>query len=183
MRGVSRRLVGDPLHAAVERIRETAGEIDQPLREILVGALEVDDHRHAVLEAVGDLLGVVEAPRQDEVHLDRRRIRHRLDAAQAARRARGGGGFRLRLGVRPVIEVASTARLQPADVGPLSRAVAALEDLVGGVAVVVPVVLLGDAVANERGSDVCKSHLSRRLWPKEDGSDTDWVAPSSTATR
>src|SRR5688500_4083628 len=38
-------LVGDALHAAVERVGEPAREVDQSLRQVLVGALEVDDHR------------------------------------------------------------------------------------------------------------------------------------------
>src|SRR5437762_13413524 len=50
-------LVGDALHAAVERVREAAAEVDQALRELLVGALKIQDHRHALLEPVGDLLG------------------------------------------------------------------------------------------------------------------------------
>src|SRR3954451_1644090 len=53
-------LVGDPLHAAVERVGEAAGEVDQPLGQIVLDALEIEDHRDRVLEAVGDLLGVVE---------------------------------------------------------------------------------------------------------------------------
>src|ERR671936_562954 len=43
-------LVRNALHAAVERVREAAREIDQALREFLVGALEVQDHRDRVLE-------------------------------------------------------------------------------------------------------------------------------------
>src|SRR5215831_1773844 len=101
-------LVGDTLHAAVERVGEAAAEVDQPLRQILVGALEVEDDGHAVLEAVGDLLRVVEAARQDEMHLRERR--GALDLAQTARlgswtentRPRGG---RRRLGVGPVVEL------------------------------------------------------------------------------
>src|SRR4051812_39640131 len=57
-------LVGDTLHSAVECVGQAAREVDQSLREILVGTLEVEDHRHSLLEAVGDLLCVVEAPRQ-----------------------------------------------------------------------------------------------------------------------
>src|SRR5690242_18565047 len=68
---VSRRkeedLVSDPLHASVERVREAAAEVDQALREVGVRALEVEDDRRAFLELVGDLLRVVEAPRDDEV--------------------------------------------------------------------------------------------------------------------
>src|SRR5437870_13321273 len=60
---VSRReqkdLVGDALHAAVEGIREAAGEVDQALGEILVGALQVEDDRDRLLELVRDLLRVV----------------------------------------------------------------------------------------------------------------------------
>src|SRR3954452_17818697 len=56
-------LVGDALHAAVERVREAAREVDQPLRQLLVGALEVQDHGDRVLELVRDLLRVVEAAR------------------------------------------------------------------------------------------------------------------------
>ena len=54
-------LVGDALHAAVERVGEAAGEVDQALGEVGVGALEVEDDRDRVLELVRDLLGVVEA--------------------------------------------------------------------------------------------------------------------------
>src|ERR1700751_1054181 len=43
-------LVGDPLHPSVERVREPAGEVDQPLRELRVGRLEVEDHRDPGLE-------------------------------------------------------------------------------------------------------------------------------------
>src|SRR5215471_19187334 len=60
-------LVGDPLHPAVERVGEAAGEVDQPLRELGVRRLEVEDHGDAVLEAVGHLLRVVEAAREDQV--------------------------------------------------------------------------------------------------------------------
>src|SRR5919109_5605176 len=38
-------LVGDPLHAAVERVRQAGSEVDQPLREVRVGLLEVEDDR------------------------------------------------------------------------------------------------------------------------------------------
>src|SRR4051812_45012619 len=52
--------VGNALHGAVERIRQAAGEVDQPLGQIGLGGLQVDDHRHLGLEAVRDLLRVVE---------------------------------------------------------------------------------------------------------------------------
>src|SRR4051794_40950088 len=48
-------LVGDALHAAVERVRQSARKIDQPFRELLVGALQVEDDRDRLLELVGDL--------------------------------------------------------------------------------------------------------------------------------
>src|SRR5919204_6778545 len=38
-------LVGHALHASVERVREPAREVDQPLRELRVRALQVEDHR------------------------------------------------------------------------------------------------------------------------------------------
>src|ERR1700728_400144 len=43
-------LVGDALHAAIERVCEAAGEVDQALGEIGLGALEVEDHGDRVLE-------------------------------------------------------------------------------------------------------------------------------------
>src|SRR5947207_9791142 len=73
-------LVRDALHAAVERVGQAAREVDQPLREVLIGALQVQDDGDRLLEAVGDLLRVVEAARQDEVNADRR-ARAALDAA------------------------------------------------------------------------------------------------------
>src|SRR5579883_1097979 len=42
-RGEQEDLVGDALHAAVERVGEPAREVDQPLRELGVGALQVED--------------------------------------------------------------------------------------------------------------------------------------------
>src|SRR6185503_10878915 len=52
--------VRDALHAPVERVGETAREVDESLRELRVRALEVDDHGNLRLEAIGDLLRVVE---------------------------------------------------------------------------------------------------------------------------
>src|SRR5436309_6288097 len=61
---VSRReqehLVGDALHPAVEGVGEAAREVDQPFRQLLVDPLQVEDHRDRILEAVGDVLGVLE---------------------------------------------------------------------------------------------------------------------------
>src|SRR2546430_12560720 len=56
-------LVGHALHAAVERVREPAREVDQPLRELRVAALEAQDDADRLLELVGDLLRVDEAAR------------------------------------------------------------------------------------------------------------------------
>src|SRR5580765_801880 len=47
-------LVGDALHAAVQGVGEPAGEVDQPLRELGVRALQIEDHRHPLLEPVRD---------------------------------------------------------------------------------------------------------------------------------
>src|SRR5438132_11000022 len=77
-------LVGDPLHAAVERVCQAAGEVDQPLRELLVRSLQVEDDRDRLLELVRDLLCVVEAARDDEVDARRARRRQRLDDGAAA---------------------------------------------------------------------------------------------------
>src|SRR5437588_1939651 len=75
---VSRRqqedLVGDALHAAVQCIGEPAREVDQAFRQLVVGALQVEDDRDPLLVAVGDLLRVVEAAREHEVDLDAARI-------------------------------------------------------------------------------------------------------------
>src|SRR6476646_8069189 len=170
-RGEQEDLVGDALHPAVECVRQAAGEVDQALGELLVGALEVEDHRDAVLEPVGDLLGVVEAAREDEVDLDVRARR----GLQAPRTGRGGlltcgTGRRRRgdldlaggsVGVGPVVVVASAAARQPADI----RAVVVrpLELLVRGVAVLVPVVvLLGDAEVDEGAApEVGEAHVGR----------------------
>src|SRR5437868_14943794 len=77
-------LVGDPLHAAVERVRQAAGEVDQPLRELLIRPLQVEDDGDRLLELVRDLLRVVEAARDDEVDARRARRRQRLDDGAAA---------------------------------------------------------------------------------------------------
>src|SRR5581483_1656989 len=157
---ISRReeeyLVGDALHAAVQGVGEPAREVDQPLRQLGVGALQVEDHGHPPLEPIRDLLGVVEAAREDEVHPDTRRVRDRFDLRSCIaepRRAdrRRTDGLRVGLGLRPVVVlVPAPARRQPPDVRAL--AVALLEALLGGVSVlVVPlVVLLGDAEVHER---------------------------------
>jgi hypothetical protein len=148
-------LVRDALHAAVQRIGEPAREIDQALRELVVGTLQVEDHRDPLLELVGDLLRVVEAPRKNEVHAHAVRVRHRLDGRTHLPHAAGTHrrdarrrlvGFRL----GPVVEVlVAPARRQAADVRAL--AVALLQALLGRVPVLVlpVVVLLGDAEVDE----------------------------------
>src|SRR6266404_1143170 len=78
-RGKEKDLVGDTLHAAVQRIGETAREVDQSLGELPVGALQVEDHGDPLLEAVGDLLGVVEAAWKHEVDAHGARILNRLE--------------------------------------------------------------------------------------------------------
>src|SRR5438270_12074186 len=57
-------LVGDALHPAVQRVGEPAREVDQALRELVVRALQIEDHGDPLLELVRDLLRVVEAARQ-----------------------------------------------------------------------------------------------------------------------
>src|SRR5579862_525652 len=169
---VSRReqkhLVGDALHAAVERVRETAREVDQALRELRVRTLEIQDHRNSLLEAVRDLLGVVEAARQHQVNADRVRIRHRLDVRAGLPLCTRGPHARAErllagLGLGPVLELLRAApRCQPADVRPL--AIALLERLLGGVELlvsVVLVVLLGNPEVDERAApEVPQAHAA-----------------------
>ena len=87
-------LVAHALHAAVERVREAAAEVDEALGELGVGALQIDDDGDVGLELVGDLLRVVEVLGDDQVDLDARRA-GRLDGAHdlvedgAAERRRG----------------------------------------------------------------------------------------------
>src|SRR3954465_11319061 len=154
-------LVGDPLHAAVEGVGEAGGEVDPPLREVRVGALEVEDHGHGILELVGDLLGVVEALRHHEVHLDARATV--LDRAQ---HARAGPAARRRVVGEDVVDlVAAPARLEAPDVRPV--AVAVLEIALrlarlGLVVVAVAVLGLGEAEVDERlVPGVSESHRKR----------------------
>src|SRR5436190_10643639 len=151
-------LVGDPLHAAVECVREPAREVDQALRELLVRALEVEDDRDRLLELVRDLLRVVEAARQNEVDAHGRPCR--LHPSQPGR----PNDFRLGgCVVGPLLELSLAApRRQPPNVRAL--AVAPLELVVRRVAVLVPVLFLGDSEVDEGAiPDVCKSHGCRML--------------------
>src|SRR5207244_10922451 len=168
---VSRReqedLVRDALHAAVEGVGEPAREVDEPLRQLLVGALEVEDDRDAVLELVRDLLRVVEAPRQDEV--DAHRALSALDAAQPRRsRPQHRGRLALRgLRIAPVVRVAAApGGREPADIRAL--AVGALQLVVREIALLVPLfVLLGDPEVDERAvPDVGEAHGAWILDPR-----------------
>src|SRR5437588_966185 len=164
---VSRReqedFVRDALHAPVQGVREPAREVDQPLRELLVGALEVEDNRDPVLELVRDLLGVVEASRQDEVDADGAWAA--VDAAQPGCGTQDGGAVvRLGVGIGPVVEIAPAARCEPAHVRPLG--VGPLELLVREVALLVPLlVLFGDPEVDEGPvPDVGKAHRSAEFY-------------------
>src|SRR3954469_13427448 len=155
-------LVGNPLHAAVERIRETARKVDQPLRELRVGRLEIEDHGDAVLEPVRNLLSIVEAARQDEVDARRARVADWLegtDTTRLAPRPQDARPLLVGLGIRPVVVGVvdpGPAGRQPADVGTL---VGVGQLVLGEVAVLVPVLFLGDAEVDEgTGPDVGKRH-------------------------
>src|SRR6476469_8464981 len=139
--------VSDALHRAVKRVGQAAGEIDQPLGQIRLGGLQVDDHRHLGLEAVRDLLGVIVRPRDDQAYL--RRGARRLGrmavadhgARPSARAAAGADHAAGRLLREDVVGLlVAPPRVQPANVRAL--AVAALEVLVRGGAVVVEVVVV-----------------------------------------
>src|SRR5829696_640833 len=136
-RGEQEHLVGDALHAPVERVGEAGGEIDEALREVGIGALQVEDDRDRVLELVGDLLGVVEALGHHEVDLQVPPVTaavglHRAQdaglAATAARRVVG----------EDVVEVVAPAPGQAADVGPLAVVVLQLRLGLAGRSVTVP---------------------------------------------
>src|SRR4051812_31379428 len=120
-RGEHEHLVGDALHAAVERVREAAREVDEPLAEVGLDALEVEDDRDRVLELVRHLLGVVEALRDDEVHA------HITPSVAAAHRAQDGrrtrGAAVVVVGEDVVEVVAAAAAAEPADVRPFAVAV------------------------------------------------------------
>src|SRR3954452_22253895 len=124
-------LVGDALHAAVERVGEPAGEVDEALAQVVLDALEVEHDRDRVLELVRDLLGVVEALGDDEMHAHvapavpaaAHRPEHRRRAPTAV----------VVVGEDVVEVVAPPARAETADVRPLAIAVLELRlGLVGG---------------------------------------------------
>ena len=193
-RGEEEDLVGDLLHAAVERVGEAGGEVDEALGEVAVDALQVHDHRDLVLELVRDVLGVVEGLGD-----------HEMDAGALA--AAVGGlaadraqprGPRLGRGVvgEDVVDlVAAAAGRQAAHVGAL--AVAILEHGLGlaglDLLLLVRVAILGEAEVDERAMPgVTKSHTRRsdsrsRAIPLHHDPyrrlpTRTMVAPSSTAT-
>src|SRR5437763_11744915 len=159
-------LVGNALHPAVEGVSEAAREVDQPLRQLVVDSLQVEDHRDRILEAVGDVLRVLEALRQHEVHLHRRnRLNNAVRPPRAASGRRQPRRILLGLGIGPVVEVLllAPARRQPTDVRAL--AVRALDVLLSEVAVLVPfVLLLGDPEVDEGpGPNVGKAHIGANV--------------------
>ena len=97
-------LLGDPLHAAVQRVGQAGAEVDHPLGELVIGRLQVEDDRDLSLELVGDLLGVVEVARDDQVDLD-----VGVAVADRAQRARARGRDRLVVGEDVVDLVAARA--------------------------------------------------------------------------
>src|SRR5687768_7576893 len=117
-RGEQEHLVGDPLHAPVQRVRQPRHEVDEAHGQVGVRALQVDDHRDRLFELVGDVLGVVERLGYDEMHAD-------LPAAvggpwcggpsHAAQL--GGPALGRRLVAEDVVDlITAAARRQPADV-------------------------------------------------------------------
>src|SRR5260221_4321223 len=58
-RSEQEHLVGNALHASVERVGQATCEVDQPFRELPVGALQVQVKGNPLFEAVVDLLPVV----------------------------------------------------------------------------------------------------------------------------
>src|ERR1700730_2586516 len=78
-RGEQEHLVGDALHAAVQRVGEAACEVDQPFRELRVGALQVQDHGNPLFEAVRNLLRIVEAAWEYEMDAHGVRVLNRLE--------------------------------------------------------------------------------------------------------
>jgi hypothetical protein len=54
--GEKQHLVGDLLHAPVQRVGSAAAEVDQPPGQLAIDALQVDDHRLILPEMIGDLL-------------------------------------------------------------------------------------------------------------------------------
>ena len=118
----------------------------------MIGRLQVEDDRHRALELVGDLLGVVEVARDDEVDLD-----VGVAVADRAQRARARGRDRLVVGEDVVDLVAARAARGRQAAHLRSRSRRAFEGLFGaglGLEVVLVlgavVVILGEAEVDQR---------------------------------
>src|SRR4051795_531673 len=142
-------LVGDPLHAAVQGVGQAAREVDEPLAQVVLDALEVEHHRDRVLELVGDLLGVVEALGDHQVHAHV--AAPPVSAAHGAQDGRRAPGAVVVVGEDVVEVVAPALRAEAADVRPLAVAVLELGlGLVGGLLLLIRFALLGQAEVDER---------------------------------
>src|SRR5215208_7164197 len=158
-------LVRDLLHPAAEGVGEARGEVDEPLRELGVRRLQIQDHRRVLLELVGDLLRVVEAVWSDEMHPDVRAV--------AADRAQHPAAAAHRLVVvrEDVVDLVARAPALPQGAhGGATRRGSPVEVLAGlrlvDVAVAVPRVL-GQAEVDKRAMPcVAEGHCSAyvRLW-------------------
>src|SRR5215204_1819939 len=160
-------LVRDALHAAVECVREPGREVDQPLREVRVRRLEVEDDRDRVLELVRDLLGVVEALWDDEVHLD---LAARSPTAPVAPDRPQDARFAAaaaRLVGEDVVELVAPAALEAPHVRPVAVAVLELDLRLGlRQRLVARVLLLSEAEVDERAMPcVAKRHAAGKVRP------------------
>src|SRR5919112_4632047 len=63
--------VGDRLDVAVERVGKARAEVHHPAAEVAVDVLEVQDHRLLALEAVREVLGVVETGGLEDTYTGR----------------------------------------------------------------------------------------------------------------
>jgi hypothetical protein len=76
---------GDPLDGSTQAVGHAAREVEQAAGEVAIEALQVDDHRLALLEPVADLLRVVERLGGDDVGLGGRARQRSHDAADPGR--------------------------------------------------------------------------------------------------
>src|SRR5919108_5831913 len=157
-------LVGDALHPTVERVGQAAREVDEPLAQVVLDALQVQDDRDLVLELVGDLLGVVEALRDDEVHAY---VAPSVAAHGAQDRRRPPAAPLLVVGEDVVEVVTPAAGAEAADVRALAVAVLELGlGLVGGLLLLVRVALLGEAEVDERTVPrIAEGHYASKVSP------------------
>src|ERR671913_601621 len=87
--------VGNGLDVAVERVGQARAEVHHPATQVAVDALEVQDHRLLALEAVREVLGVVEAGGLEDAYAcrslvgDRPQVRRRVLASVALSPTRG----------------------------------------------------------------------------------------------